>query len=311
MNQLTALLAATCLLAGCAVETAPPASDFVSEPAAESESDISTNSLSYVALRPDYRKCVAPLCGGFWVKDLNKSSPERYVSGLDFKPSGLDDELVSRVLDAPVGEIILRGVLGPKEHTYGTRPLRVFEAYLGMPGVEPIEGDIFFKSQDRDPPVQCFTAPCPNEVAHRLNTSIGYLFDSYHVELAAKPHVDQDWLIDRVDNHGAIVAALFMQGTLFQGGYETVLDASQVYLNVADMTGPCPAFKLAACPEGEVWTYTRDENLCQIPNACVPDGNCPSLQPPRCEEGYTASGWRVDSPYCMKLACDPTFVLPY
>jgi hypothetical protein len=307
------VLAATgCALAGCAVETTPSASSSEPEETVSAESDISAHSVTFVTLRQDDRKCMAPLCGGFWIKDVNRNREERYVSGLDFSQSGLDEELVARVQGAPVGELIVRGKLGPEESTYGTRALMVYDAYRGMPGVTPITGDIFFQAEDRDPPIQCFTAPCPNEVARKLNTGKAYAFDGYQVGLAARPFVDQDWLIDRVNHHGAIVAALFVQGEEFPGGYAYLLDASQVYLNVADMTGPCSTVRLAQCPEaGSEWTYTRDEDLCVLPVACSTNDNCPSLQPPQCEEGYSVSAWRTDSQSCIAFACDPSFVLPY
>ena len=304
------LLAAGFILVGCAVETSPPASDFSSEQVDEAESDLSTTSPSYVTVRHDDRKCMAPMCGGYWVKDVNKKTNERYVSALDFSLSGLDDVLIGKVLEAPAAELVLRGKLGPKEHTYKTRTFLVYEAYRGMPGVVPYEGDIYFTAEDRDPQVQCFTAPCPNEVASKLNSGATRLFDGYQVQLAARPHVDQDWLIDRVNHHGAIVAAWIIPGEHFAGGFEKILDASQVYLNVADMTGPCTTAPLAPCFEGAQWTYTRDENLCLLPNACVANDNCPSLAPPRCEDGYAITAWHVNSPGCMRLVCDPAFVLP-
>jgi hypothetical protein len=304
------LLAAGCMLAGCAIETAEPASSFSSEQFDESSSDLSASSRSYVTVRHDDRKCMAPMCGGYWVKDVNKTTAEQYVSALDFGSSGLDEVLIGKVLEAPAGELVLNGKLGPKEQTYKTRMFRVFEAYRGMPGVEPIVGDIFYKAEDRDPPIQCFAAPCPNEVASKLNTSTKKTFDGYQVELAARPHVDQDWLIDRVNHHGAIVAALILNGVKYPAGYEKILDASQVYLNVADMTDACPTIPLAPCPDGAGWTFTRDVGLCLDPNACVEDGNCPSLAPPQCEEGYAISSWRVASPSCRRFACDPAFVLP-
>ena len=306
-----AILTAGFIISGCAVETSPPADGFSSEQVGESEADISASSLSYVTVRHDDRKCMAPMCGGYWVKDVNKTTQERYVSGLDFGPSGLDEALIAKVLEAPAEELVLRGKLGPKEHTYKTRMLEVVEAYRGMPGVEPIEGDIFYRAEDRDPQVQCFAAPCPNEIATKLNTTKERVFDGYQVELAARPHVDQEWLIDRINHHGAIVAAWILNGEKFAGGYEKILDASQVYLNVADTTGPCTTYPVTPCPDGATWTFTRDENLCLLPTGCVTNDNCPSLAPPQCDDGYAISSWRVNSPSCRRLVCDPAFVLPY
>lgn len=311
-SRALSLVVTSFVLAGCTVETTSPERSFASEQTESAESDLSPYSLSYVTLRQDARKCMAPLCGGFWLKDVNRNWVERYVSGLDFSASGLTAELIDRVQGAPAGELVILGRLGPRDPEFGTRKLMVYRAFRGMPGVQPLAGDLFFAAEDRDPPIQCFTAPCPNEVAYLLNSNEAYAFDGYQAGLAARPHVDQQWLVDRVGRHGAIAAALFVKGDQYPGGYAYLLDASQVYLDVADMTGPCPAVKLAQCPEpGSEWTYTRDEKLCLLPEACSTNDDCPSLQPPQCDEGYSVSAWRTDSLSCMRFACDPSFVLPY
>lgn len=303
------LLGLTIVASGCAADIAPEQS-FDAEQTDDNDSDLSTSSKSFVTLRHDDRKCVSPLCGGYFVKDVNKTTAERYVNSLDFSKSGWSDELIGKVLEAPAQELVLRGKLGKKESKFGTRPFLVYEAYRGLPGVEPLAGDRFYSAKDRDPQIQCFTAPCPNEMARELNTTKQYAFDGYSVSLAALPHVDQDWLADRINHHNAIVAAWIIDGDKFPGGHAQILDASQVYLDVRDMMGPCPAFKLAACPEGQTWTWTRNDDLCQMPNACtVDDGSCPSLVPPQCAEGYTLSGWRTDSKSCIRFACDPSFVM--
>lgn len=307
LAQATLFLLIGSSLAGCAVESTEPAPGD-SEDRDEAESGLSAGARTYVSLRPDYRKCMAPMCGGYWVKDVNRNQEEQYVSGLDFGPSGLDEALVGKALEAPAEELILRAKLGPKEPQFGTRALLVYEAYRGMPGVTPIEGDIFFKAQDRNPQIQCFSAPCSNEVAKRLNTGVKYAFDGYQVSLAAKSGVDQPWLIDRINHHDAIVAALFVYGESFPSGDEILLDASQVYINLADMKGPCIDYPLAPCPEGMQWASERNEDMCLVPTSCMDTSGCPSLHPPVCEEGYVAAGWRTQTTACIRFACDPAFV---
>lgn len=296
------------VVGGCAVETAPEAS-FNADQLEEGDSDLSATSRSYVTVRRDYRKCMAPMCGGYWVQDVNRLYPaEKYVSALDFKKAGMDETQVAKVLEAADGELVLHGKLGPVEKQHNTRTFLVSDAWRGMPGVKPLEGDKFYSAKDRDPQIQCFTAPCPNEMALELNSTKKFAFDGYSVKLAAKPHVNQDWLVDRVNNHNAIVAAWIIDGDKFPGGYAQILDASQVYLNIKDMTGPCPAFKLAQCPDGGIWTWERDVELCQIPTGCVQQGSCPSKAPPQCAEGYSVTAWNTAPDGCQTLVCDPTFV---
>lgn len=270
--------------------------------------DLSASSRSYVTLTHDTRKCMSPVCGGYWIKDVNRKTAARYVSGLDFGASGLQQEVVDVVLAAPPEELVLRGMLGPVEQVHGTRAFLVSEAYLGMPGMAPAADDVFYQAKDRSPTISCLAAPCPNEVATKLNSTAKTYFSGYSVARAAAPFVDQDWLVERVNHHGAVVAAKVVAGQAYPAGAEQVLDAGQVYLRADAVKGPCPMFKLAACPKGQVRTYTRNQDLCLLPGACVADGGCPSLQPPHCAAGYDVASWRIDAPSCVHLSCDPGFV---
>ena len=279
------------------------------ETAASDTSDLSASSRSWVTLTKDTRKCLSPVCGGYWVKDVNRKTAAQYVSDLDFSISDLDEDAIEQVRSAPPGELVIRGKLGKKETQFNTRKFLVSEAYRGMPGVVPVAGETFYNAKDRSPVISCFAAPCPNEAATKLNSTQKTYFDGYSAERALQPHVDEAWLIEQIEHHDAVVAAVFSDGQPHPGGAEKVLDASQVYVKVPANRRSCPAFKLAACPEGQVWTYTRDENLCQHPDKCVEDGNCPSLQPPHCADGYDIASWRVDSPACRTFSCDPSFVM--
>jgi hypothetical protein len=284
-----------------------PSTSGCADPQSETD-DLSASSRSYVTLTHDARKCMSPVCGGYWVKDVNRKTAAQYVSGLDFSASGLDQAVVDVVLAAPPEELVLRGKLGPVESAHNTRAFLVSEAYLGMPGMTPAAGEVFYQAKDRSPTISCFAAPCPNEAATKLNATAKTYFSGYSVARAAAVLVDQDWLIERINHDGAIVAAKIVDGQAFPAGKEQVLDASQVYLRADAVKGPCPAFKLAACPKGQVWTYTRDQDLCLHPDKCVLDAGCPSLQPPKCASGYDVASYRIDAPSCVHLSCDPGFV---
>jgi hypothetical protein len=276
---------------------------------ADSEDELSASSRSYVTVTKDTRKCVAPLCGGYWVEDVNRKTAATYVSDLDFSPAGLGAGALEDARSAPPEELVLRGKLGPKEASFGTRAFLVSEVYRGMPGVTPVAGEAFFQAKPRSPQISCFAAPCPNEVATKLNSTDKTNFDGYEVARAQKPFVDAAWLVERVEHHGAVVAARWSDGQTYPAGVEKLLDASQVYVRLPADPGPCPAFKLAACPAGQSWTYTRTVDLCLTPDKCADDAGCPSLQPAQCAEGYDLASWRTDTASCRAFACDPSFVV--
>jgi hypothetical protein len=299
-NLASLLLAAgfTCSLAGCIVST-----DIESN-----VDDLSASSRSYVTIRRDLRKCASPMCGGFWIRDANKSTNERYVSGLDFSLSNLSDHDIDLVNAAPPEELVLRGKLGPIEPKFDTRPFLVSEAFLGMPGQTAEDGAIFYLAKDRNPPIQCITAPCNNGVATKLNTTQKTDFTTYAVDQAAGTRVDQAWLVDRVENRGAIVAAKIRPGQQFPGGPELVLDASQVYVKLPFALGPCGKPYVPTCPTGQVPTFKRGVDRCTTFDSCVKPGVCPQYVP-ACDEGYTLVSYTSAPFACNAYVCDPDFLL--
>ena len=296
------LFTALAPLAGCTVSADDPSE-------ASNEDDLSAASRSYVTVTHDNRKCMSPVCGGYWVKDVNRKTAATYVSDLDFALSGLDAAALVDAQGAPAEELVLRGKLGPKEAAHGTRPFLVSEVYRGMPGVVAVAGEAFYQAKPRSPQISCFAAPCPNETATKLNATEKTYFSGYTVDRAKKPFVDAAWLIERVEHGGAVVAGRFSDGQSYPGGVEQLLDASQVFVRLPADPGPCPVFKLAACPKGQSWTYTRDANLCLLPDTCAADAGCPSLQPAQCAEGYDLASWRTHTKSCRAFACDPAFVV--
>lgn len=289
---------------GCAAESVTSEE----ESAAASDDELSAVSQSYVVLRRDFRKCMAPMCGGYYVRDANRPyGKEVYVSGLDTSLAGLSDTDAAKVHGAPANELVLRGKLGAVEKKFGTRAFMVTEAYRGMPGVTVASGDLFYRAHDRDPQITCITAPCNNEIAQKLNFKPELDFTTLSVDAAAKPFVDEAWLARQVLRHGGLVAAKLHDGAKLPGGYEKVLDASQVFVRIPNPVGPCPMFPLMKCPEPRVNTFNRNADGCVIPTGCAMPGICPMYMP-ACEPGYTLASWTSQPAACQAYACDPAFL---
>jgi hypothetical protein len=286
--------------------TACAASDGSSDPGSVGEG-VDELSVTFVTLRPDLRRCVSPLCGGYFVRDVNRELAERYVSGLEFDAS-MPADAIDDVRSAPASELVLRGHLGRPDTRFRTRPFVVLDAFRGMPGVTPHEGAAFYLVHARKPPNECFVAPCPNEIASLLNTSTQAEFDRVSVDRAALLWVDKGWLAARVEGRGAVAAGTLEQGAHFPGGFEEVLEASQVFVRLPDRTGPCPLLATQSCAEGTVAVDERTEDRCIMQVACVKPGLCPLFEP-RCAPGYTLSSWLSPPSGCPAFACDPSFVV--
>jgi hypothetical protein len=274
----------------------------------EDEDAISASTPAFVSLRHDDRRCISPLCGGYWLKDLNRNRAEVYVSGLDFSQSGFDEATITLIQETSLDELVLQGVLGPREQQYRTRALMVQGAWRGLPGVVRSASDKFYSVTSNDPPIQCFAAPCNNDVATLLNRTTTRGFTGVDVGGVVRNFVDPAFVTSQVERYGALVAGHFEDGVRHAAGPETLLVASQVYLSLPSQRVPCPLFPIAQCPEGLVNVFTRNADRCTIPAGCAEQLFCPQFIP-SCDEGYTMESWTGGSG-CPAFACDPTFLSP-
>ncbi len=304
-----ALIGLLAAAAGCGVGSEATVEEGV-DAVSVVEEDLGTTSQSYVRVRVDPRRCMAPMCGGYWVSDVNRVTlSERYVSHLDFSVSGLSEDDADRVRSAPAGELLLRGRLGAPDATYSTRAFLVTEAYRGMPGVVPAAGEAFYRAGPRTPQINCFAAPCDNEVATKLNYTAKTNFTGYQVDRAAVPFADKTWLIGRIAAHGALVSGKFVSGQLFPGGREKLLSASQVFLRIPDRVGPCPMPPIYLCSAGKEQTYNHTADRCDLPAQCAAPGTCSSFVP-ICAQDYSRYSWRQGDSACFAHACYPAFTSP-
>jgi hypothetical protein len=297
----TALLSA-CGISEAEVDVSSAETDVVTE-------ELGTVVYSYVTTRRDYRRCMAPLCGGYWVHDLNRVNlNEQYVSALDFSQSGLDDASQQMATSGGDGEVILRGRLGPQEPQFKTRKFMVLEAWRGMPGVSAAAGELVYRVSPLD--IQCFAAPCATLSLRKVNYALTKQAHGLMTHRAAlSPLVDQAWMSARVERHDALIAAAIITGRSYGAGQEKIASASQVFIKLPNRNGPCPLMRLAMCPSGEVHSYSRSDELCLMPAGCVVPGMCAQYIP-QCPDGYSLATWSGGAAACPVHACDPAFLNP-
>ena len=297
---------ATLLLAvffvGCGVSEAELTD--VSDDSSAAQGELGTTTRSYVVFRRDMRRCVSPMCGGYWAHDVNRATlSERYVSGLDFSQSSLTRvEDQADVTGAGAFEVVLFGKLGPAEPRFNTRPFVVTSAWRGMPGVKFNEpADTFYRVEGVA--IQCVAAPCPTLRASQLHSTSTILHHDLDVTRAALAFVDRDWLTFRAIEKGALVAGRFVNGAV----KEKILDASQVFIHLPDMTQSCPRPAVVRCPAGKVNVWTRNQDRCEVPAGCGGGGACAAFVP-SCADGYSLSSWAGGPFACAQFACDPAFL---
>lgn len=185
---------------------------------------LSAKSPTLVTIRADLRKCAAPLCGGYFARDVNKSTPEKYVSGLD--TSALAPEAATQLDGAADGEAVLLARLGSKDPKSGTRALVVLDAWRGMPGVAVAGGDAYWEVDEWN---------APGGTAYELNRAKSVDIAGVDVRgVSSKLSPGQQWMQDRIANADALVAGHMYEGDGDENEAGTNLGASQVFLHLPD-----------------------------------------------------------------------------
>lgn len=283
---------------GCGVATAElDGTDIVG--VEDDAFELSTTKDTFLIARRDYRRCVSPMCGGYWVKDLNSTMQERYVSAFDFSESSLPASAQDTVRGAPDHQLIVFGRLGPKESRFDTRTLLVKRAWRGMPGRAFGPTDKFYGVFPTK--IACLTTPCAYLQTTRLNRTTGHTMSTdVDVTAALAMLVDEQWLTSRVFSGKTVIA-----GTIVRKNRHVTVTASQVFVELPDRVVACQSEPPPRCPRGQMPSYERTADRCTEPTGqCTPPGVC-AYYVPACDEGYRQVSWMN---ICPRYACEPEFL---
>lgn len=135
---------------------------------------------TYYAIRPDFRICDPPLCGGYFVSRVNKTATRChdgreadrcYVATVDWDPAGLGDDDIAAARERMDAEgAIVRASLGSQVFSeagaLGT--LSVTQAWGAEGPNQPAGTYTLVESTD----IRCVTFPCPIFREHKLNALV-------------------------------------------------------------------------------------------------------------------------------------------
>jgi len=249
---------------------------------------VGTDNSNFYSVRPDYRRCVSPLCGGYFVKRVNQSRTrcvngrlmsECYVAEIDWNGQPQVKE----------GSALVRGAILLKRYPrFGNLgSLRVEEFWQAATDREPA-GD-FYRVRDRG--VRCITTPCPTHEEAKLNTGRTRNISGVNINsVGASNEKLSEALAAMTRAEGVIVAGNHTPVT-GPGGRSVELQATQFYVRAnaqADqppITNPPPAKKCfktgcsnQVCADHNVVTTCefRPEYACYQRAACErqSDGHC-------------------------------------
>lgn len=244
----------------CAADEAPSM-----ESVASTESELMSPGPAYYTLAPDLRRCVSPLCGGYWVTAVNRVltlcadgryRSRCYVAELDLSATGIGADQASEIGGA-TSEFLLRGTLEPREYpNFGSLGvLTVSEAWRGHLDNDP-EG-LFYHAENNG--TVCVTSPCPSYDAKLLNWAVP-TFTVADVALGNVVADPSDGYTQLSEPEGLLLAAR-LSTVRGPAGVALALRATEYYIPWGSQSQACGSRGLPDCPAG---------NYCNIPpeNAC-------------------------------------------
>ncbi|MCC6749273.1 MAG: hypothetical protein IT371_16540 [Deltaproteobacteria bacterium] len=262
-------------MAGCGATESEPADQDQLEADALTGADGKDDSLystsTYFSVRRDFRKCMSPLCGGYFVKRLNRTTTrchdgvyaaECYAAELELSALGLSaSDAASFEAEVASGRGLLRGRV--VAHTYGSGGgswvLGQFKASEGWRAASANAPTGIFRRMT-DNGIRCIKAPCFNLHGPRLNSTLTMDFSALDLRAAgATPEQLQKANEALLTRDGVIVAGLAR--TTRDGGRTMV--GSQFYLRVKK-SAPAPL----SCAKDTDCTWTAFDRPVTSPGEC-------------------------------------------
>lgn len=140
---------------------------------------------TYFEVWTDFRKCAAPMCGGFYLYRLNRSSTvchngtsraSCYTPELDWSESQLSAETQAVFLDAAARDAmsygaiaLVRGRFAPKTYDGFGNMGRFIVTEAWVAETDAVSDGVFVRAKDNG--LRCIQAPCPSTNERALNTS--------------------------------------------------------------------------------------------------------------------------------------------
>jgi hypothetical protein len=277
-------LASVFALAACSAAPDDAAPGEADEGEAETTDEALTSGVStYFTLKRDFRRCMFPMCGGYYVSRVNRATTRCadgnyaaacYVAELNL--SGLDlDAATTAEIPGDTSTIVMRGFVGAKTYANLGRfgNFRATEAWRAPAAGADLPTGTFYIVDDSN--IRCFRAPCPSTRERKLNSAANAK-NITSIDLADAPGTDeQKWdALAETRSHGLIVA-----GTNTGPANELVLDGTQFYSRVRNHVGlPAGAVCSGAdvCGAGLKCCYPCGIQGCT--NKCITpmaSGQCP------------------------------------
>lgn len=263
-------------VAACAPDTSAPTSedvDSVEDQRVEADT-------VYVVTGRDFRKCAWPMCGGYFVKAINKAKttcfdgtkqPECYVSDLDLTPMELPEEQSFAVRDrATAGEVLISGNLQPVGGDFGNGfgKLVGFKAWQNR-DAGAVSGTAHLVASSG---IVCITTPCPSLEARKINSTVVKAVTD--LDFAALDLTDDE---EAAAGSVAATTGLMATGSMKTKGNKKVFVAKQIF----DQVQP----ELPLCTTDDQCGADAHCDMTECLSPCAPGMVCPAVCMGACKPG--------------------------
>lgn len=219
---------------GCSSATEAPGREPIAEELGEPQAGElhADNSTYFIVTRPDLRKCMYPLCGGYFVRRVNrvltqcadgKWRDECHAVNVDLSALGVSDEAASEFVNGEfgAGRGLVRGELSLVK---GANTLVASEAWRAATKQKP-SGNFWRVTSSG---IVCITSPCPSFHEAALNHSFNRNIDEVDLSTSG---ASQEQIMDgfiELSESGVMVAGWHYW---FKGmsGKGVGLEATQFY----------------------------------------------------------------------------------
>lgn len=231
---------------------------------AEVDQSISTgfDQQDFYTARPDFRKCVSPLCGGYFVKRVNQHKTlcadgtlqkECYVAELQNSPAlGSENGAIFNDRNA----ILLQGKILPKEFDlFGN--LGVFQVNDAYKAVTAVAGKGRYVGLENNG-ISCISSPCFSYDEYVLNRDRVRVLSTLDLDQVGASEEQLDEAREILSNEGVLLAAGFNRRYEGFEGTGVRFTATQFFL-------PIKSPVIQVCQEG----YLFEDGACRTPYGCI------------------------------------------
>ncbi len=248
----------------------------------------------FFTARHDFRRCAAPWCGGYFVREVNKRSTrcadgemreECYVASINLK---VFNQAVSTIHSQT--SILLQGEIQTKDADslgMSVKPLGIFKAKAGyLSATKQKARGIFIGLEDNG--IRCITTPCFSTDQYVLNRDTVRSISNINLEKVGATQKQLESAYSIIAKDGALLASGFNKKTEEFAGTGTTFIANQFYLPIAlvdeacsdgydFLDGECKTPIGCVYPKLELWIYggvrqfdlTTGEETANITKSCV------------------------------------------